>query len=133
MWPEGPAPSTEDSALDEAEAQLPGFFAEDADDSKDDEDYIPTISIPRGAHDDEADPSHGPASAPPPVTAAQVTQSDSLAAILQTLADQQRSFAEEQHSQPEMQNRLLAEQAHQQEAQTLLFQEMRQQQETMRQ
>ena len=101
--------ATEDSALDEAEAQLPGFFAEDADDSKDDEDYIPTISVPRGAHDDEAGSSRGPASVPPPVIAAQVSQPDSLAPILQTLAEEQRS-------QREMQNWLLAEQARQVEA-----------------
>jgi len=46
---------------------------------------------------------------------------DSLAALLQTLADEQRS-------QREIQNMLLAEQADQVEAQTLLFQELRQQQ-----
>jgi len=50
-----------------------------------------------------------------------VSQPDSLAALLQTLADEQRS-------QSEIQNMLLAEQADQVEAQTLLFQELRQQQ-----
>jgi len=50
-----------------------------------------------------------------------VSQPDSLAALLQTLADEQRS-------QSEIQNMLLAEQANQVEVQTLLFQELRQQQ-----
>ena len=31
--------------MDEAEAQLPGFLAVDIDDSEDDEDYTPTISV----------------------------------------------------------------------------------------
>jgi len=38
--------TAEDAALDEAEAQLPGFLAVDIDDSEDDEDYTPTISSP---------------------------------------------------------------------------------------
>ena len=83
--------ATEDAALDEAEAQLPGFFVEDTEDSNYGEDYILTISVPRGAHDDEAGSSRGPALVPPPVIAAQVSQPDSLAAILQTLAEEQRS------------------------------------------
>ena len=111
--------ATEDAALDEAEAQLPGFLVVDTDDSEDDEDYTPTISVPRAAPNDEAGTSHGPAPVPPPVTTAQVSQPDSLAAILQTLTEEQRS-------QREIQNRLLAEQARQLEAQTLLFQELRQ-------
>ena len=37
--------AAEDAALDEAEAQLPGFLAVDIDDSEDDEDYTPTISV----------------------------------------------------------------------------------------
>ena len=89
--------AAEDAALDEAEAQLPGFFAEDIEDLEADEDYIPTITFPRGAHDDEAGSSRGAARAPaPPVTAAQVTQPDSLAAILSRLTDQQERFAEAQ-------------------------------------
>ena len=32
--------------MDEAEAQLPEFFTVDTDDSEDDEDYTPTISVP---------------------------------------------------------------------------------------
>ena len=85
--------AAEDAALDEAEAQLPGFLAVDIDDSEDDEDYIPTISVTRGAHDDEAGPSNRARAPVPPVTAAQVTQPDSLAAILQRLSDQQDRFA----------------------------------------
>jgi len=112
--------------LDETEAQLPGFLAVDTDDSEDDEDYTPTISVPRAAHNDEAGTSRCPALVPPPVTATQVSQPDSLVALIQTLVDEQRS-------QREIQNRLLAKQACQLEAQTLLFQELRQQQQAMRQ
>ena len=83
--------AAEDAAMDEAEAQLPGFLAVDIDDSEDDEDYTPTISVPRAAHDDEAGTSRGPAPVPPPVTAAQVSQPDSLAVLIQTLAEEQRS------------------------------------------
>ena len=111
--------------MDEAEVQLPGFLAVDTDDSEDDEDYTPTISVPRAAHDDEAGTSRGPAPTPL-VTAAQVSQPDTLVALLQAVIEEQRS-------QREIQNRLLAEQARQAEAQMLLFQELRQQQETMRQ
>ena len=74
--------AAEDAALDKAEAQLPGFLAVDIDDSEDDEDYTPTISVPRAAHNDEAGTSRGSAPVPPPVTAAQVSQPDSLAALL---------------------------------------------------
>ena len=112
--------------MDKAKAQLPEFLAVDTDDSEDDEDFTLTISVPRAAHDDEAGTSSGPAPVPSPVTAAQVSQPDSLAALMQTLAEEQRS-------QREIQNRLLAEQARQVEAQTLLFQELRQQQEAVRQ
>ena len=38
--------AAEDAALDEAEAQLLGFLAVDTDNSEDDEDYTPTISVP---------------------------------------------------------------------------------------
>ena len=55
--------------MDEAEAQLLGFLAVDTNDSEYDEDYTPTISVPRAAHDDEAGTSRGPAPVPPPVTA----------------------------------------------------------------
>jgi len=74
--------AAEDAALDEAEAQLLRFLAVDIDNSEDDEDYTPTISVPRAAHDDEAGTSRGPAPVPPPVIAAQVSQPDSLAALL---------------------------------------------------
>ena len=104
--------------MDEAEAQLPGFFTVFMDDSEDDKDYTPTISVPQAAHDAEAGTSRGPAPAPP-VTASQVSQPDTLAALLQVLIEEQRS-------QREIQNRLLAEQAHQAEAQMLIFQELRQ-------
>ena len=85
--------AAEDASLAAAEAQLPHYLAIDSEDSEDDEDYIPTVFVPRGAHDDEAG-SSGVARAPaPPVSAAQVTQPDSLAAILQRLSDQQDGFA----------------------------------------
>jgi len=61
----------------------------------------------------------------PPVTAAQVTQPDSLAAILSRLTDQQERFAEAQQ-------RMAADQARQQEAQALIIEGIRQQQEAMR-
>jgi hypothetical protein len=74
--------AAEDASLAAAEAQLTDYLVTDFEDSEDDEDYIPTITVPRGAHDDEAG-SSGAARAPaPPVSAAQVTQPDSLAAIL---------------------------------------------------
>ena len=57
-------------------------MAVDTDDSEDDEDYTPTIFVPRAAHDDEAGTSRGPAPVPPLVIAAQVSQPDSLAALL---------------------------------------------------
>ena len=63
---------------------------------------------------------------------AQVAVPDTLAQILQTLTDQQHSFAEQQARQADTQTRLLAEQDRQQEAQALMFQEMRQHQETVR-
>ena len=85
--------AAEDAALDEAEAQLPGFLAVDIDDLEDDEDYTPTISVPRAAHDDEAGTSRGPALAPP-VTAAQVSQPDTLAALLQAVIEEQHSQRE---------------------------------------
>ena len=77
--------------MDKAEAQLPGFLVVDTDDSEDDEDYTPTISVPRAANDDEAGTSRGPAPVPPLVTAAQVSQPDSLAALIQTLTEEQHS------------------------------------------
>ena len=46
---------------------------------------------------------------PPPVTVAQVAVLDTLAQILQTLTDQQHSFAEQQARQADTQARLLAE------------------------
>jgi len=117
--------ATEDVSLAAAKAQLPHYLVTDSEDSKDDEEYIPTVTVPRGAHDDEAG-SSGEARAPaPPVTTAQVTQPDSLAAILTRLSDQQDRFAAAQLS-------MQAEQAHQQEAQTLVLEGIRQQQEAMR-
>ena len=90
--------AAEDASLAAAKAQLPHYLATDSEDSEDDEDYIPTVSIPRGAHDDEAG-SSGAARAPaPPVSAAQVTHPNSLAAILQRLSDQQDRFAAAQLS-----------------------------------
>ena len=50
---------------------------------------------------------------PPPVTATQVTVPDTLVMILQSLIDQQRSFAEQQHHSKETQTQILAEQARQ--------------------
>lgn len=117
--------AAEDASLAAAEAQLPHYLVTDSEDSEDDEDYIPTVTIPRGAHDDEAG-SSGAARVPaPPVTAAQVTQPDSLATILQRLSDQQDRFAAAQLS-------MQAEQARQQEAQTLVLEGIQQQQEAMR-
>ena len=85
---------------------------------------FPLLPSP-GAHDDDAG-SSGAARAPaPPVSATQVTQPDSLAAILQRLSDQQDRFAAAQLS-------MQAEQARQQEAQTLVLEGIRQQQEAMR-
>ena len=81
--------------------------------------------LPRGAHDDEAGSSGAARTSTPLVTAAQVTQPDSLAAILQRLSDQQDRFAAAQLS-------MQAEQARQQEAQTLVLEGIRQQEEAMR-
>ena len=90
--------AAEDASLAAAEAQLPHYLVTDSEDSEDDEDYIPTVTVPRGAHDDEAG-SSGVARPPaPPVTTAQVTQPDSLVAILQRLSDQQDRFAAAQLS-----------------------------------
>ena len=112
--------TAEDASLAAVEAQLPHYLVTDSEDSEDDEDYIPTITVPRGAHDDEAG-SSGTARAPaPPVSVAQVTQPDSLAAILQRLSDQQDRFAVAQLS-------MQAEQARQREAQTLVLEGIRQQ------
>ena len=85
---------------------------------------FPLLPSP-GAHDDDAG-SSGAARAPtPPVSATQVTQPDSLAAILQKLTDQQDRFAAAQQS-------MQAEQARQWEAQTLVLEGIRQEQEAMR-
>ena len=83
--------AAEDAALDKAKAQLPEFLAVDTDDSEDDEDFTLTISVPRAAHDDEAGTSRGSAPVPPPVTAAQVSQPDTLAALLQAVIEEQHS------------------------------------------
>ena len=62
--------AADDASLAAAEAQLPHYLVTNSEDSEDDEDYIPTVTVPRGAHDDEAGCS-GAARAPaPPVTAA---------------------------------------------------------------
>ena len=100
-------------------------MATDSEDSEDDEDYNPTVSVTRGAHDDEAGTSSAARAPAPPVLAAQVTQPDSLAAILSRLTDQQERFAAAQQS-------LVAEQARQREAHTLVLEGIRQQQEAMR-
>ena len=115
----------EDASLAAAEAQLLHYLATDSEDSEDDEDYIPTVSVTRGAHDDEAGPSSGARAPAPPVSAAQVTQLDSLAAILSRLTDQQERFAAAQQS-------LVAEQARQREAQTLVLDRIHQQEEAVR-
>src|SRR6185503_19184500 len=86
----------------------------DSEDSEDDEDFIPTVTVPRGAHNDEAGSSGAARTLAPPVTTAQVTQPDSLAAILQRLSDQQDRFAAAQLS-------MQAEQARQQESQIQLY------------
>ena len=78
--------AAEDASLATAEAQLPAYLATDTEDSKDDEDFIPTIPIRRATHDNEAGTSGARDLAPtPPVTAAQVVQPDSLVAILRRL------------------------------------------------
>ena len=46
--------AAEDASLAAAETQLPHYLVTDSEDSEDDEDYIPTVTIPQGAHDDEA-------------------------------------------------------------------------------
>ena len=80
--------AVEDASLAAAEAQLPHYLAANSEDSEDDEDYIPTVPVTRGAHDDEAGPSSAARAPAPPVTTAQVTQPYSLAAILSRLTDQ---------------------------------------------
>ena len=105
--------SVEEASLAATEAQLPACLAIDTEDSEDDEDFIPTIPVHRAAHDDEVGTSGSRDPAPaPPIIAAQVTQPDSLAAILQQLTDQQSRFAEEQRQQREVQTQLLAAQTH---------------------
>ena len=108
--------AAEDTSLAAIEAQLQHYLVTNSEDSEDDLDYIPTVTVPRGAHDDEAGSSSAARTPAPPVTTAQVTQSDSLAAILQRLSDQQDRFAAAQLS-------MQAEQAHQQEAQNLCLRE----------
>ena len=46
--------TAEDASLAAVEAQLPHYLVTDSEDSEDDEDFIPTVTVPRGAHDDEA-------------------------------------------------------------------------------
>ena len=117
--------TAEDASLAAVEAQLPHYLATDLEDSEDDEDNIPTVSVPRGAHDDEVGSSGAARAHAPPISAAQVTQPDSLAAILSRLSDQQDMFAAAQLS-------MHAEQARQREAQTLVLEGIRQQREAMR-
>ena len=88
--------AAEDASLAAVEAQLPHYLATDSEDSEDDEDYITTVSVIRGAHDDEAGTSSAARAPAPPVSAAQVTRPNSLAAILSRLTDQQERFAEAQ-------------------------------------
>ena len=79
--------TAEHASLAAAEAQLPHYLDTDSEDSEDDEDFIPTVIVPRDAHDDEAGSSGAARTPAPPVTAAQVTQPDSLTAILHRLSD----------------------------------------------
>ena len=65
--------AAEDAPLAAAEAQLPHYLVTDSEDSEDDEDYIPTVTVPRGAHDDEAGSSGAARTPAPLVTTAQVT------------------------------------------------------------
>ena len=111
--------AAEDASLADVEAQLQRYLATDSEDSEDDEDYNPTVSVTRGAHDDEAGTSSAARAPAPPVLATQVTQPDSLAAILQWLTDQQDRFAVAQQS-------MAAEQGRQREAQTLVLEGIRQ-------
>ena len=39
--------AAEDTSLVAAEAQLPHYLVSDSEDSEDDEDYIPTVTVPR--------------------------------------------------------------------------------------
>ena len=68
----------ETESLAAAEARLPHYLVND---SKDSEDFIPSIIVPPAAHDDYEAGSSGAGiavSAPPPITAAQVTAPDTL-------------------------------------------------------
>ena len=95
-------------------------MATESEDSEDEDDFIPTIPVHRATNDDEAGSSGTAARAPPPpITAAQVTQPDRLADILEKLTQQQMSYTEEQRLQ--------------RETQRFMFQEMRQHQEAVRQ
>ena len=81
--------AAEDASLVATEAQLPHYLATDSEDSEDDDNFIPTIPIHRAANDDETGSSGVAARAPPPpVTAAQVTQPNRLADILEKLTQQ---------------------------------------------
>jgi hypothetical protein len=90
--------AAEDASLAAAEVQLPHYLVTDSEDLEDDEEYIPAVPVPRGAHDDEAGSSFAARAPAPPVTTAKVTQLDSLAAILTRLSDQQDRFAAAQLS-----------------------------------
>jgi len=90
----------ERDALATVEAQLPSYFDSNNDDSNEDPDFAPYIPE-RRTHDDESGPSRAvptqessppplPVTPPPRVSEAHTTQLDALAAIVQSLADQQR-------------------------------------------
>ena len=64
--------AAEDASLAAAEAQLPHYLVTDSEDSEDDEDYISTVTVPRGAHDDEVGSSGAARAHAPPVISAQV-------------------------------------------------------------
>ena len=91
----------EDEALEEAEEHLPEYFYVSS--SSDDSDYEPELPyFPPGRDDAEAGSSQQPSPPPAPtVTQSQVTQPDALTAILQTLASQQASQADDQRRQEE--------------------------------
>ena len=71
----------ETESLAAAEARLPHYLVNDSEDLEDDEDFIPSNPVPPAAHDDYEAGSSGAGiavSAPPPITAAQVTAPDTL-------------------------------------------------------
>jgi hypothetical protein len=86
----------QDATLAAVEAPLPQYFATDDESSSDDEDFVPTpepVFRVRQTHDDEAGGSSHPGqreveSPVLTITAAQVSQSDQLTSLIQTMAAQ---------------------------------------------